>query len=275
MQTVSVLPPAPPASKEAKDVAVPAPKRKKKGCLVFGLFVALIIIGAASYAGYSWFQRRAQIQSQEKEQEAHVQETFAVAQTLTNLPLPTLIPTWTASPSSTFLPTNTFTAMPTFTPTLEFTLTKTPRPSSLVGPVVGLYAPDFSLTNEATGQPVTLGQFDGSPVLIFFWSTSCTGCTNEINVIKTISQTYQDAGLVILGINTGEAPAAVSVYRKAHLLTFPLLLDAESEVQGEYLVVAESLPRHFFINSSGRIVSIRSGEMTLAEMTAQVDAIMP
>jgi peroxiredoxin len=256
-------------------VAIPAPKRKTNGWLVFGLIIAVIALGAAAYAGYSWFQRRAQEQAQELEQAGHVQETLAVAQTLTNLPLPTLIPTWTASPSSTFPPTETFTATFTLTPTLEFTLTKTPRPASLIGPVVGLYAPDFTLTDQATGKPVTLNQFDGVPVLLFFWSTGCTGCTNEIDAIEEISKTYQDAGLVVLGINTGEDAAAVSAYRKTHLLTFPLLLDPESEAQGVYLVVAEALPRHFFISPSGRITSIGVGEMTLAELTARVDEILP
>lgn len=256
-------------------MAAPAPKRKTSGWLVFGLIIAVIILGAVSFAGYSWFQRRAQEQAQEQEQTQHVLETLAVAQTLTNLPLPTLIPTWTASPSSTLQPTVTSTATSTLTPTLEFTMTKTPRPSSLVGPVVGLYAPDFTLTDQGTGKPVTLIQLDGAPVLLFFWSTSCTGCTNEINDIEAISKTYQDAGLVVLGINTGEDAAAVSAYRKTHLLTFPLLLDPESEVQGVYLVVPEALPRHFFINSSGRIVAIGDGEMTLAELTARVDEIAP
>lgn len=123
----------------------------------------------ASLAGYLSLQRKAEAEAQA--QVRSLQETLEVAQTLTSLPLPTLIPTWTASPTCTALPTATFTETPALTPTLQCMLTRTPRPASLIGPVVGLYAPDFSLTDLATGQRVTLSQFDGQPVLLFFWAT--------------------------------------------------------------------------------------------------------
>jgi len=260
-QTAYPLPPAPvePAGK------VPHPRNSKtKWGIVFILMAVFAIFVIVSIAGYLSLQRKAQAHS--------LQETFAVAQALTSLPLPTLIPTWTTSPTCTALPTATFTETPTLTPTLQYTLTKTPRPTSLIGPVVGLYAPDFSLTDLATGQRVTLSQFDGQPVLLFFWATWCPHCNNEIDFIETITQTYKDAGLVVLTINAAEDPATVSAFRSAHLLTFPILLDPDSVVKSAYHV--DAIPRHFFVNSSGRIASIGRGEMTLDEMKVQVDAIM-
>jgi peroxiredoxin len=139
--------------------------------------------------------------------------------------------------------------------------------------VVGLYAPDFSLTDLASGQRVTLNQFDGQPVFLFFWATWCPHCNNEIESIETITQTYKDADLVVLTIDASEDPATVSAYRSAHpLLTFPVLLDSDSAVQSAYHV--DAIPRHFFVSSNGRIASIRWGEMTLDEMKVQVEAIM-
>jgi len=137
---------------------------------------------------------------------------------------------------------------------------------------VGLYAPDFSLLDVATGQRVTLSQFDGQPVLLLFWATWCPHCNSEIESIKTITQIYKDTRLVVLTINAAEDPATVTDYRSIHQLTFPILLDSDSKVQSAYSVSA--IPMHFFINSSGRIASIGYGEMTLDEMKAQADAIM-
>ena len=137
---------------------------------------------------------------------------------------------------------------------------------------MGLYAPNFNLIDQVTGQQVTLSQFDGQPVLLFFWSTGCPLCVNEIDFIETITQTYEDAGLVVLTINADEDPAIVSVFRSAHLMTFPILLDPDSVVQSAYNV--DAIPGHFFINSSGRITSVGLGEMTLDELKVQVDAIM-
>jgi len=170
------------------------------------------------------------------------------------------------------MPSATFTGTPTLTPTLQFTLTRTPRPASLVGPDVDLYAPDFSLTDLSTGQLVTLTQFDGQPVLLFFWATACSQCDNEIGSIETINQTYKGAGLVVLTIITAEDKAMVSAYRNAHLLTVPILLDPDSAVKAAYNVVA--IPRHFFVNSSGRITYIGRSPMTFDELKNQVDVIM-
>jgi peroxiredoxin len=246
--------------------------------IVYILLAGLVILAIASIAGYIFIQKKAQDQAQAlaqtQMQATDLQETLVVAQTLTSLPLPTLIPTWTSSPTVTALPTSTFTRTPTLTPTLFYTLTKTPRPSSLIGPVVGLYAPDFTLTDLATGQRVSLSQFDGQPVMLFFWATWCTPCNNEMGSVETISQTYKNSGLVVLTINTAESIATVTVYRTAHKLTFPILLDSNSVVQTAYIITAYNMPMHFFINSSGRIASIAKGEMTLDEIKIQADAII-
>lgn len=266
----------PPASNKPGGIAPRSRQPNTKWEIVYILLAAFAILAIASIAGYISIQRKAQAQEQALAiaQAQNLQETLVVAQTLTNLPLKTLIPTWTSSLTSTGLPTATFTRTPTITPTLLYTLTRTPRPSSLIGLVVGLYAPDFSLTNESTRQLVKLSQFDGQPVLLFFWTTLCTQCSNEMVSIETISQTYKDTGLVVLAINAGESLATVSVYRTNHHLTIPVLLDPDSVAQNAYKINVDNPPQHFFIDPNGRIASIRNGEMTLDEIKIQVDAIL-
>jgi hypothetical protein len=55
-------------------------------------------------------------------------------------------------------------------------------------------------------------------------------------------------------------------------LTFPILLDADSSVRTAYRV--ETVPSHFFINITGRIAAIVTGEMTPNQMKVQAGAIM-
>lgn len=203
------------------------------------------------------------------------QQTLAVAQTLTNLPLPTLIPTWTLSPTWTGIPTVTFTSSPSPSATQAPTATKTPRPPNLIGPVVGLYAPDFSLTDAVSGKQVALSQFEGLPVLIFFWASWCIHCSDEIGSVETISKVNKPAGLVTLTVNAAENLATVTLFRTDHNLTAPILLDPDSVFKNAYNVNLDTIPLHFFVDSSGRIKSIRMGELTQAEMQTQVDAILP
>ena len=249
---------------------IPVPHKPKKASLFIGVLLAILVICIiSSLATYMWIQHQAQI----KAAQVHsLQQTLEVAQNLTSIPLLTLIPTWTASPTQTTLPTAILTPTPNFTPTLQYTMNGTLRPSGLVGPVMGLYAPDFSLTDLITSQEVKLAQFDGQPVLIFFFTTVCPHCNNEITVVESIYQTYKDAGLVLLAIDTAEYKTTVEAYRSAHQLTFPILLDPYSIAQSAYRV--NVVPRHFFIDTAGRISYIGLGEMTFDELKVQVEKIL-
>jgi peroxiredoxin len=254
------------AEQPAEPVAA-APAQMKKRRTMGPWLAVLAVLAIGSLAVYAYVQQKDAQQAQER----ILQETQAMSQLLTSLPLPTRISTWTASPSWTALPTFTFTPTITLTPTLEFTSTRTPRPASLVGPAVGLYAPDFNLIEVATGQRVTLSQFDGQPVLIFFWTSVCSQCDNEMASIETIAQNYKDAGLVVLTINP-EDPATINYYRVAHGTSVPILSDADSAVKAEYSVSA--FPWHVFINASGRITFTGWGQMTLETLKTQVNAIL-
>jgi peroxiredoxin len=260
--------PAPVLIEPAQKISVP--RKLKKASRFAGVLIAILVICIiSSLALYMWIQHQAQVKAA---QVYNLQQTREVAQNLTSMPLPTLIPTWTASPTQTTLPTVTLTPTPTFTPTPQYTMSGTLRPSGLVGPVVGLYAPDFSLTDLTTGQEVKLVQFDGQPVLIIFFSTVCPHCKNEITAVESIYQTYKDDGLVLLAIDTAEYKTIVEAYRSTYQLTFPILLDPYSIAQATYRVNA--VPRHFFIDTAGRISYIGLGEMTFAELKVQVEKIL-
>jgi peroxiredoxin len=270
----AAAPPKPPVPmKPAGKESVPrSPSSRWE--MVYIMLAAFIILAVVAVVGYIEIQKKAQAQVLALSSAQPLQETLAVAQTLTNLPLPTLISTWTPSVTNTGLPTATFTITPTFTPTVVLSPTRTPPPSNLVGPVAGLFAPDFSLTDLASGRQVTLSQYNGQPVFIFYWATWCLNCNEEMGSIEAISQTNKDAGLVVLTVNAEEDIATLNLYRTNHNLTVPILLDPDSIFKSAYTIDLKTIPLHFFIDSIGRIMSIRMGGMTLAELQIQVNGIL-
>jgi peroxiredoxin len=250
---------------------VPIPARSKNKWWVLDILMAILaVILIVILAEFIMKQQQTQLKI--KQEIYFQQQTLVVAQTLASLPLPSLSPTWTPSPTATALPTATFSATPSLTPTPRNTLTRTPPPSGQVGPLVGLFAPDFTLTDQVTGQKVLFDQFDGQPALIFFFSTSCTMCSKELPAVESIYQTYQGHGLVLLAIDSGDSATTVETYRSANQLTFPILLDPVSTALSTYQV--DTLPRHFFVNTAGRITDVGMGEMTLDELSAQVEIIL-
>jgi peroxiredoxin len=250
---------------------VPIPRKSKSKWWVLDIFLALLAIGLIAFFAFLLLRQQ---QAQKKAEEIYIfqQQTVQVAQTLASMPLPTLFPTWTPSPTWTTVPTRKPSPTPTFTPTPGLTFAMTSSPSRQFGPIVGQYAPDFDLTDQATGLKVKLSQYDGQPVLIFFFSTLCPKCNGEIDALENTYNTYKDANLVLLGINSTDSQATIDAYRVTHPITFPILLDPGSKTLTTYRV--NTLPGHFFVDNTGRIANIGMGVMTLDEMKTQIEIIL-
>ncbi len=126
------------------------------------------------------------------------------------------------------------------------------------GPEIGNLAPDFQL-NNLNGQPVSLNDFRGKPVLMNFWTSWCPPCRSEMPFIQDTfaDKKWADAGLVVLAIDIGESPSTVREFVENYGLTFPVLLDVARDVSLEYYV--RGIPTTFFIDREGIIQDIRIG----------------
>jgi peroxiredoxin Q/BCP len=92
---------------------------------------------------------------------------------------------------------------------------------------VGEAAPDFSLQTDS-GETVTLSQFRGSPVVLFFYPKADThGCTKEACSFRDNYQAFLDAGAVLLGISTDSVESQAK-FKSKHGLPFKLLVDKDS-----------------------------------------------
>ena len=131
-------------------------------------------------------------------------------------------------------------------------------------PVIGAIAPDFTLTNLA-GEPISLSQFRGQPVLINFWATWCVPCRQEMPTLQRAFVEHQDEGLVILAVNQREEASLVEPFIDELGLTFEVLYDSDGFVNKTYQVTG--LPRTVFIDRQGVIKHIQVGE--LQEVTLQ------
>ncbi len=123
---------------------------------------------------------------------------------------------------------------------------------------VGNLAPNFGL-QSTSGQSVRLSQFRGRPVLLNFWATWCPPCRAEMPLVQKVfeNQALADRGLAIMGIDLGEDPETVKGFLKSNGLSFPVLLDTQQIVAGEYNI--RSIPTTFFVNKDGIIRDVRIG----------------
>lgn len=105
-------------------------------------------------------------------------------------------------------------------------------------PTEGQPAPDFTL-NDQDGKPVTLSQFRGKPIVLYFYPKDATpGCTTEACDFRDAQPDFTKLDAVVFGIS----PDTVASHRKfvdKQSLNFTLLADPDKVAIGAYDVWKE------------------------------------
>ena len=94
----------------------------------------------------------------------------------------------------------------------------------------------------------------GHPVILDFWATWCGPCQAEAPIVNGIAQRFKDKGLVVVGVNTSEAPGHAAPWVKAHGITFPIAYDPDV-VAPKYGI--ENLPSLVLISKEGKVLAVR------------------
>lgn len=96
---------------------------------------------------------------------------------------------------------------------------------------VGERAPQFSLQDQS-GTPVSLGDFAGRRVLVYFYPKADTpGCTTQACGLRDVLGEIGDTGVVGISPDT---PAKQAKFDTKYGLGFPLLSDADHAVAEQY-----------------------------------------
>jgi thioredoxin-dependent peroxiredoxin len=101
-------------------------------------------------------------------------------------------------------------------------------------------APDFTL-RDATGREVSLGDFAGRQVILYFYPRDDTpGCTKEACGFRDHWEELGRSGAVVLGVSADDAESHRRFATK-HRLPFTLLSDPDHSVMRAYGAYGEKL----------------------------------
>jgi thioredoxin-dependent peroxiredoxin len=104
----------------------------------------------------------------------------------------------------------------------------------------GKAAPAFTLT-DAQGKEVSLGDFAGKDVILYFYPKDDTpGCTKEACGFRDAWKDLKKAGTVVLGVSADGAESHEKFIRK-YKLPFPLLSDPDRKVMTKYGAYGEKM----------------------------------
>ena len=145
-----------------------------------------------------------------------------------------------------------------------------PRPEAI--PLKGHPAPDFTL-QTLDGQPLSLSDLRGKPVVLNFWATWCPPCRAEMPELQAASEAYAAGGVIVLGVNQDGTADEVRAYQTELGLSFPVVLDSAYDAVKVYQI--NSLPTTFFIDRDGVIRDSVVGQMNAAMLKQRLRSIYP
>ena len=139
------------------------------------------------------------------------------------------------------------------------------QPSQAKGGVegvgIGQPAPGFTLP-DTTGKPISLSGLRGHPVIINFWASYCLPCRGETPLLVQLYANQQARGLVVLGIDEGEALPTILQYRQDFRITYPLLQDPTLQFNSPASYNPVLLPRTYFIDAAGVVRKVVDGALS-------------
>ncbi len=143
------------------------------------------------------------------------------------------------------------------------TFTSTVFNGQVVAPEISALAPPINKVTLA-GDPITLHNLRGTPVILNFWATWCIPCRLEMPILQTVYNTYQEDGLHIIAINMGESPAIVSDWINNFGFTYDIVIDRDDTLFNDYLVRGQ--PSTFIVSPTGIITNIFYGPVSEGQL---------
>jgi peroxiredoxin len=135
---------------------------------------------------------------------------------------------------------------------------------------VGKPAPAFE-EPTAAGAPLSLASLKGKAVYLNFFATWCPPCNEEAPDVNSLQKEFGPRGLQIVGVDVMEDAKKAKSFIDEHHLTYPAVVDAGT-LRDQYRI--NGMPVHVFIDRQGVVRKIEIGELSKAEMTADVRSIL-
>lgn len=141
------------------------------------------------------------------------------------------------------------------------------RPAFVRGPMAAAEA-GFE---DLDGQPASVGEALGHPVVLAFLSPSDGDSQAEVPLLLRLAGAYQGDGLQVIAIGEGASVEALRSFQASAQLTFPLWQDpgaAEFAARG-----FSALPAFQFIDARGQVQAAQQGFMSRGQLTQQIEAL--
>ncbi len=131
----------------------------------------------------------------------------------------------------------------------------------------GAALPEVTLDRLDGSGAVALAASDGTPRVVNLWATWCVPCRKELPAFDEVAAAAGDE-VEVIGVNVGDGPGAASDLVDELGVTFPQLLDRDSEVTAALEVT--NMPSTAFVDGDGEVVEVHAGALDADELRAAI-----
>ncbi|MBQ6859785.1 MAG: TlpA family protein disulfide reductase, partial [Clostridia bacterium] len=148
------------------------------------------------------------------------------------------------------------------------------KPAEVAGPVMKNMAPDFKAYDDA-GNPVSLRDMRGKPVVVNFFASWCGPCKMEMPYFEECylkygeDVTFMMVNLCAFGNDTKENGKAMV---EAGGWTFPVYFDSDGDAAMKYAI--RSMPTTIFVSAQGELKGRHTGVMDMATLEKTIQGMI-
>ena len=129
---------------------------------------------------------------------------------------------------------------------------------------------DFKLA-DLQGQPHTLADYHGKPLVVNFWATWCGPCKHEMPLFADAVKHYGADKVQVVAVSLDDAGTRDKIpgFAEKEKMSFPILLGDTQTMQK--LGVGEAVPATVFLDANGKVISRVLGEISKSELKDRVE----
>lgn len=127
-------------------------------------------------------------------------------------------------------------------------------------------APDFTVY-DGEGDPVSLYESFGRPLVVNFWATWCPPCKSEMPHFEALYKEYGDRVefmMIDLTDGTRDTEESVKQFISDNGYSFPVYLDSDMDAAMAYSI--QSIPTTIFFDGEGNIVEYKVGAISESQL---------
>ena len=155
-------------------------------------------------------------------------------------------------------------------------------PKTIVSPLPGKAAPDFSLAVFAPGEgplarsigdTARMAEHRGNVVVLNFWASWCLQCRDEHVDLSNTAKAYYDRGVRFYGLLYNDQPAfGLKWIEEMGGQAYPSLLDPRTRTAIDYGLYG--VPETFIVTGDGRVAYKHIGPISERLLSQKIDSLL-